>query len=53
MIIQAACYGKGVVLVPRLYVEDALKSGALIVLLDKFVTVLNKYCIVYPDHKSI
>lgn len=52
MIIQAACYGRGIALVPRLYVEDELRSGALIIPLERPIRGLKKYCVVYPEHEG-
>ncbi|MCW5301046.1 LysR family transcriptional regulator [Herbaspirillum lusitanum] len=52
MIIQAACYGRGIALVPRLYVEDELRSGALLIPLDRPIRGLKKYCVVYPEHEE-
>lgn len=52
MIIQAACYGRGIALVPRLYVEDELRSGALLIPLDRPIHGLKKYCVVYPEHEE-
>ena len=53
MIIQAACYGRGIALVPRLYIEDELKSGALLIPTDLPIHGLKKYCVVYPEHEEV
>jgi LysR family transcriptional regulator, glycine cleavage system transcriptional activator len=53
MIIQAACYGRGIALVPRLYIEDELKSGALLIPTDLPIRGLKKYCVVYPEHEEV
>ena len=53
MLIQAACCGIGVALVPRLYIDDELKSGRLVIPLEVSVRGLKQYCVIYPDHKDI
>ena len=53
MIIQGACFGLGVALVPRLYVQDELKSGTLVIPMDRSIRGLKQYCVVYPDHKEV
>lgn len=53
MIIQGACYGIGVALVPRLYVQDELNSGSLVIPIDFSIRGLKQYCIVYPEHKAV
>ncbi len=52
MVIQAACYCRGIALVPRLYVEDELKSGSLLIPIDRSIYGLKKYCVVYPEHEE-
>jgi DNA-binding transcriptional LysR family regulator len=53
MIIQGACYGIGVALVPRLYVQDELKNGSLVIPIDFSIRGLKQYCVVYPEHKEV
>jgi DNA-binding transcriptional LysR family regulator len=53
MIIQGACFGIGVALVPRLYVQDELKNGSLVIPIDFSIRGLKQYCVVYPDHKEV
>lgn len=53
MIIQAACYGRGIALVPRLYVEDELADGTLVIPIERPICGLKRYCIVYPDHQQV
>jgi len=53
MVIEAACAGLGVALVPRLYILDRLRSGELVVPVDVSVRGLKQYCIVYPEHKEV
>jgi LysR family glycine cleavage system transcriptional activator len=53
LIIQAACYAMGVALVPRLYVQDELKNGSLVIPVDLSIRGLKQYCVVYPEHKQV
>jgi DNA-binding transcriptional LysR family regulator len=53
MIIQGACFGMGVALVPRLYVQDELRNGSLVIPVDFSIRGLKQYCVVYPDHKEV
>jgi LysR family transcriptional regulator, glycine cleavage system transcriptional activator len=53
MIIQGACFGMGVALVPRLYVQDELNIGSLVIPVDLSIRGLKQYCVVYPDHKEV
>ncbi|HYD94110.1 MAG TPA: LysR substrate-binding domain-containing protein [Noviherbaspirillum sp.] len=53
MIIQAACVGIGVALVPRLYVQEELREGTLVNPVDFAIRGLKQYCVVYPDHKEV
>ncbi|SMP80484.1 LysR substrate-binding domain-containing protein [Noviherbaspirillum suwonense] len=53
MIIQGACHGIGIALVPRLYVQDELKSGTLVIPVDFSIRGLKQYCVVYPEHKEV
>lgn len=53
MIIQGACHGIGVALVPRLYVQEELKNGTLIIPIDFSIRGLKHYCVVYPEHKQV
>jgi LysR family transcriptional regulator, glycine cleavage system transcriptional activator len=53
MIIQGACFGLGVALVPRLYVHDELKNGSLVIPVDFSIRGLKQYCVVYPDNKEV
>jgi DNA-binding transcriptional LysR family regulator len=53
MIIQGACCGIGMALVPRLYVQEELKNGTLVIPIDFSIRGLKQYCVVYPEHKEI
>ncbi|WP_234484696.1 LysR substrate-binding domain-containing protein [Noviherbaspirillum pedocola] len=53
MIIQGACCGIGIALVPRLYVQDELRDGTLVIPIDFSIRGLKQYCVVYPEHKKI
>ncbi|MDB5758089.1 MAG: LysR family transcriptional regulator [Burkholderia sp.] len=53
MIIQGACVGIGIALVPRLYVQDELKNGSLVIPIDFSIRGLKQYCVVYPEHKEV
>lgn len=53
LIIQGACLGIGVALVPRLYVRDELTNGSLVIPYDFSIRGLKQYCVVYPDHKEV
>jgi len=53
MVIEAACAGLGVALVPRLYILDRLRAGELTIPIDVSVRGLKQYCIVYPEHKQV
>ncbi|WP_454691479.1 LysR family transcriptional regulator [Achromobacter aloeverae] len=52
MVIEAACAGLGVGLVPRFYVERELKSGDLAIPFDIAVKHAKRYCLVYPEYKK-
>jgi LysR family glycine cleavage system transcriptional activator len=51
MISQAAVYGIGVALLPRLLVEDELRSGKLVVLFSHSVQSAHSYFLVVPENK--
>ncbi len=53
MLIQGACHGMGVALVPRLYVQDEIKSGSLVIPIDLPIRGLKQYCVVYPEQKDV
>jgi LysR family glycine cleavage system transcriptional activator len=53
LVIQGACFGMGVALAPRLYVQDELKNGSLVIPVDFSIRGLKQYCVVYPDHKEV
>lgn len=52
MVIEAACAGLGVGLVPRFYVERELKRGDLVIPFDIAVKHAKCYCLVYPEYKK-
>ncbi|MFG0228078.1 LysR family transcriptional regulator [Achromobacter sp. 413638] len=52
MVIEAACAGLGVGLVPRFYVDRELKSGDLAIPFDIAVKHAKRYCVVYPEYKK-
>jgi DNA-binding transcriptional LysR family regulator len=39
--------------VPRLYVQDELKNGSLVIPIDFSIRGLKQYCVVYPNHKEV
>lgn len=53
MVIDAACAGIGAALVPRLYIQDKLRSGELVIPIDISIRGLKQYCLIYPDHKEV
>jgi DNA-binding transcriptional LysR family regulator len=53
MLIQAAVSGMGIALAPRLYVQDELAAGSLVMPVDVSIRGLKRYCVVYPEHKQI
>jgi DNA-binding transcriptional LysR family regulator len=53
MLIAGALSGIGVALVPRLYVQQEIASGRLIIPIDKSIRGLKRYCLVYPEHKEM
>ena len=52
MIIQAASAGLGLAILPRIIVEEELKSGRLVDPLGLEVTTAACYCLVYPPNKE-
>ncbi len=52
MVSQAAVAGLGVAIVPRFLVEEELRSGALVVPVDRPVTGSEGYYLVYPEAKA-
>ncbi|WP_132478169.1 transcriptional regulator GcvA [Paracandidimonas soli] len=52
LITQAAVAGLGVGLLPRMFVEDEVKSGRLVMLFDDGFEGSDIYHLVYPEHKS-
>lgn len=53
MLIAGALNGVGIALVPRLYVQQELSDGRLVIPIDKSVRGLKRYCLVYPEHKEM
>ncbi|CAB3804270.1 Glycine cleavage system transcriptional activator [Paraburkholderia fynbosensis] len=53
MLIAGALSGVGVALVPRLYVQQEIADGRLIIPVDKSIRGLKRYCLVYPEHKEM
>ena len=53
MLIAGALSGVGVALVPRLYVQQELERGQLIIPVDVSICGLKRYCLVYPEHKEM
>lgn len=52
MVIEAACAGLGVGLVPRFYVDRELKRGDLAIPFNIAVKHAKRYCVVYPEYKK-
>jgi len=52
MVIEAACSGLGVGLVPRFYIERELQRGDLVIPFDVAVKHAKRYCLVYPEYKK-
>lgn len=52
LITQAAVAGLGVGLLPRMFVEDEVRSGRLLMLFDDGFEGSDIYHLVYPQHKS-
>jgi DNA-binding transcriptional LysR family regulator len=52
MVIEAACAGLGVGLIPRFYVERELERGDLAIPFDIAVKHAKRYCLVYPEYKK-
>lgn len=52
MIAQAALHHMGVALLPRLLIEDELRSGKLVALFSKSVRSEQAYFLVVPEHKT-
>lgn len=50
-IIDAACAGLGVGLVPRFYVREEVERGSLSIPFDISLKQEKRYCLVYPEHK--
>ena len=53
MLIAGALCGVGVALVPKLYVQQELIDGRLIIPVQRSVKGLKRYCLVYPEHKEM
>jgi LysR family glycine cleavage system transcriptional activator len=53
LLIAGALNGIGVALVPRLYVQQELADGRLIIPIEKSIRGLKRYCLVYPEHKEM
>jgi LysR family glycine cleavage system transcriptional activator len=52
MVSQAAVAGLGIAIVPRFLVEEELRSGALVIPVDRPVTGSGGYYLVYPEAKE-
>jgi LysR family glycine cleavage system transcriptional activator len=52
MVAQAAVAGLGLAIVPRFLVEEELRSGALVIPVDRPVTGEEGYYLVYPVEKA-
>ena len=52
MIAQAAVAGLGLAIVPRFLVEEELRSGSLVIPIDRPVTGRDGYYLVYPEEKA-
>jgi LysR family glycine cleavage system transcriptional activator len=52
MVSQAAVAGLGLAIVPRFLVEEELRSGVLVVPVDRPVTGTEGYYLVYPETKA-
>ena len=52
MIAQAAVAGLGLAIVPRFLVEEELRSGSLVIPIDRPVTGKDGYYLVYPEEKA-
>lgn len=52
MVAQAAVAGLGVAIVPRILVEEELRSGALVIPVDRPVRGSEGYYLVYPEAKA-
>jgi DNA-binding transcriptional LysR family regulator len=53
LLIAGALNGIGVALVPRLYVQQELADGQLIIPIEKSIRGLKRYCLVYPEQKEM
>ncbi|MEJ2765308.1 LysR family transcriptional regulator [Photobacterium sp. MCCC 1A19761] len=49
---QAACAGHGILLLPKLFVDEELKSGQLVTLLPDWQAETHSLYVVYPYHKE-
>ncbi|MBO9676646.1 MAG: LysR family transcriptional regulator [Acidovorax sp.] len=52
-VIEAAKAGLGAGLVPRFYVQDDVRRGALAMPLDLAIKHEKRYCLLYPSHRPI
>ncbi|HSW19329.1 MAG TPA: LysR substrate-binding domain-containing protein, partial [Ramlibacter sp.] len=52
-VIEAAKAGLGAGLVPRFYVQDDVRRGALAMPLDLAIKHEKRYCLLYPSHRAI
>jgi LysR family glycine cleavage system transcriptional activator len=52
MVAQAAVAGLGVAIVPRFLIEEELRSGALVIPVDRPVRGPEGYYLVYPEAKA-
>lgn len=52
-VIEAAKAGLGAGLVPRFYVQDDVRRGALAMPLDLAIKHEKRYCLLYPSHCTI
>ncbi|MDX5595050.1 LysR substrate-binding domain-containing protein [Pseudovibrio sp. SPO723] len=53
MISQAAAAGLGVALVPKFFITEELKSGALVTLFDTTLKLSSAYHFVYPENRTL
>ena len=52
MVSQAAVAGLGLAIVPRFLVEEELRSGALVIPVDRSLVGQEGYYLVYPEEKA-
>jgi LysR family glycine cleavage system transcriptional activator len=52
MVSQAAVAGLGLAIVPRFLIEEELRSGALVVPVDRPVSGSEGYYLVYPETRA-